>query len=326
MSHPDETQTITGWRTASRFYRRAPGLGWLLTALVIPLLLGLVGWGALGKSDKDADLAGPDNGSSVSAPAAGTANGTAPVLVAGLSILRNGNDITLSGDLPDLAAKNGLIDSLRGVFGPDVNLIDQLNVKTGVNAPDLNGIDPVFRAAIDIPDFNWKIDGQTVTLTGTAPSDEVKAAVESATKTAWPDATIDNQIRLAAETPAPPAGDCGSLQADVNALLQTPINFDSNGSTVAPSSTQALTEISDKVKACPDSRIAVNGYTDNSGTDAINIPLSATRAKAVADFLVSQGIAADHVTSQGFGSADPVAGNDTPEGKAQNRRVEITVS
>mgnify|MGYP001001528315 CR=1 FL=1 len=54
--------------------------------------------------------------------------------------------------------------------------------------------------------------------------------------------------------------------------------------------------------------------------------LSENRAKAVADFLVSQGIAAGNVTSQGFGSANPVASNDTPEGKAQNRRVEIAVS
>ena len=68
------------------------------------------------------------------------------------------------------------------------------------------------------------------------------------------------------------------------------------------------------------------GFTDNTGTDAINIPLSANRAKAVADYLVSQGLAGDHVTSSGSGSADPIAGNDTAEGRAQNRRVEITVN
>ena len=89
---------------------------------------------------------------------------------------------------------------------------------------------------------------------------------------------------------------------------------------------QLLSQVADKIKACPDAKIAVKGYTDNSGNDAINQPLSENRAKSVADFLVSQGVAAGNVTSQGFGSANPVAPNDTPEGKAQNRRVEIAVS
>ncbi len=68
------------------------------------------------------------------------------------------------------------------------------------------------------------------------------------------------------------------------------------------------------------------GHTDNSGNDAINVPLSNNRAKAVADYLVSQGVVGNRVTSKGVGSAEPVAPNDTAAGKAQNRRVAITVS
>jgi peptidoglycan-binding protein ArfA len=116
------------------------------------------------------------------------------------------------------------------------------------------------------------------------------------------------------------------LQADVTALLRTPITFSTDGSTLAPNSRQLVSEIAGKLKACPDVKVAVAGYTDSSGTDAINVPLSASRAKAVADGLVSDGVAAGAVTSRGAGSADPVADNGTPEGRAQNRRVEITVS
>jgi peptidoglycan-binding protein ArfA len=330
MSDPDETRTITGWRTASRFYRKTPGLGWLLALLAIPLLLGLLGWGVLGKSNKDVDLTMPSVSPSVSVPSVSAPNVNLPALTSTLSILRNGNDVTLSGDLPDLAAKTALLDTLKGVFGPNVNLIDKLNIKADVSAPDLTGLGDVFKAALDIPDFNWKLDGDTVTLTGTAPSDAVKAGVEAAAKAAWPNATIDNQIQVtpaSATTPAPvPADECGNLQADITGLLRSPINFETDGSTLTPGSTQMLTQVADKLKACPDSRIAVSGYTDASGNDAINIPLSGNRAKSVADFLTSQGIAGDHVTSQGFGSADPIASNDTPEGKALNRRVEITVS
>ena len=94
--------TATEWRRESRYYRRTPGLGWLLGLLLIPLLLGLIGWGTLGKPKV-----------SVSAPSISV---TAPSLsvpslnFAGLSILRNGNDITLTGNLPDLNAKTALLN------------------------------------------------------------------------------------------------------------------------------------------------------------------------------------------------------------------------
>ena len=324
MGDPDETRTITGWRKSSRFYRRTPGLGWLLALLIIPLVLALLGWGVL-ESEDDVDLSLPSVSATVSAPAVSAPDVTLPS--PGFEILRNGNDITLTGDLPDLAARTGLFDVLKGAFGPNINLIDNLNIKEGVTAPDFSGLGAFLKSAVDIPDFSWKVDGDNITLTGTGPSEDVKAAVEAAAQVAWPNAQVDNQIQVAAAaTPAPsaPSG-CTTLQADITALLKDPVDFDSQGSTVAPDSQGALTQIADKLKACPDARISVDGYTDSSGSDAINIPLSGSRAKAVADFLVSQGVAANAVMSEGHGSANPVGPNDTPEGKAQNRRVEITV-
>lgn len=330
MAASDEIREITGWRTASKFYRRPPGLGWLLALLVIPLLLGLLGWGILDKSKGDVSVTMPTVDTTINAPDVNLPGmGFAP-----LSILRNGNDITLAGDLPDIAAKSSLLDMLRGVFGPNVNLIDSLNIKAGVKTPDVSGLGNVFKAATDIPDFNWKVDGDVLTLTGTTPSDDVKDAVEAAAKGAWPNMRIDNQIQVAttpattpAPTPAPaPAGGCANLQTEVNALLRTPVNFGTDGYTLMPASQQMLTQVADKLKACPDSKVAVGGYTDNTGNDAINVPLSDSRAKSVADFLVSQGVPRANVTSNGYGSANPVASNDTPEGRAQNRRVEITVS
>lgn len=209
MSDPDETQTITGWRTASRFYRTTPGVGWLLALLAIPLLLGLVGWAALDESD----------GRDESAPPSAGPSSTVPAVVGALSIQRHGNDVTLSGELPDQAAKTNLLDTLEGVFGPDANLVDNLDIKSGVSVADLSGLGAVFKAAFDIPDFGWKLDGDTITMTGGAPSDDAKASVEAATKAAWPNANIDNQIQLA--TPAP-GNPCGDLQAEIKGLLSTP--------------------------------------------------------------------------------------------------------
>jgi peptidoglycan-binding protein ArfA len=317
--------TATEWRRETRYYRRTPGLGWLLGLLLIPLLLGLIGWGTLGKPKV-----------SVSTPSVSI---TAPSLsvpslnFAPLSIIRNGNDFTLSGDLPDLSVKTSLLDALKAALGPGVNLIDKLNIKAGVSAPDFSGLGALFKAAVDIPDFNFDLSGDTVTLTGTAPSEEVKAAVEAAAKAAWPNVTVVNKIEVKGPSATPtapattaPTGDCGSLQNDIASALNAPINFETDGFTLTPATQQMLNAVAAKIKACPQAKIAVTGYTDNTGNDAINIPLSNNRAKSVGDYLVSQGVSATEVTTSGQGAASPVASNDTAAGRAQNRRVEITVS
>lgn len=89
---------------------------------------------------------------------------------------------------------------------------------------------------------------------------------------------------------------------------------------------ELLSKISGILLAHPGLKLAVEGYTDSTGTDAINQKLSQQRADGVRDYLVSQGLAPDSVTSQGFGSSDPVASNDTAAGRQQNRRVELIVS
>ena len=141
MSGSDETRTITGWRQATRYYRRNPGLGWLLALLAIPLLLGLLGWGVLDKSKKDVDLTMPSVSATATLPSVTTPNVNLPSLSWGaLSLLRNGNDVTLTGVLPSEAAKTSFLDSVRGLFGANVNVIDNLTVKDGVSIPDLSGI------------------------------------------------------------------------------------------------------------------------------------------------------------------------------------------
>ncbi len=79
------------------------------------------------------------------------------------------------------------------------------------------------------------------------------------------------------------------------------------------------------LKAYTDVKISVDGYTDNKGNPDKNMTLSQQRADAVKTRLVSQGIDASRISTKGYGDADPVATNDTPEGRAQNRRIEVTI-
>ncbi|MFY9310581.1 MAG: OmpA family protein [Bacteroidia bacterium] len=86
-----------------------------------------------------------------------------------------------------------------------------------------------------------------------------------------------------------------------------------------------LNRVAELLKNNPTMQIAIAGHTDNVGADDINMQLSANRAKAVVDYLISQGITAERLSSEGFGKNKPVATNDTEEGKRENRRVEFTI-
>ncbi|HLK09896.1 MAG TPA: OmpA family protein [Candidatus Binatia bacterium] len=99
--------------------------------------------------------------------------------------------------------------------------------------------------------------------------------------------------------------------------------FDFDKATLRPEGRHKVDEAVRVLKENPGMRVAINGYTDGVGTEAYNLKLSERRARAVADYMVSQGIDRSRLTVRGFGKADPVASNDTAEGRARNRRVEI---
>lgn len=108
--------------------------------------------------------------------------------------------------------------------------------------------------------------------------------------------------------------------------LSGSVLFASGKSELLASAQAKLSEIADAlVKGNPDAKIVVEGHTDSQGQAGANQELSAARARSVRDYLVAHGIAADRITAEGFGSSRSVAENKTPEGRANNRRVELVV-
>jgi outer membrane protein OmpA-like peptidoglycan-associated protein len=93
-----------------------------------------------------------------------------------------------------------------------------------------------------------------------------------------------------------------------------------------PGTREKLARLSGIIISHPGLRLQVEGYTDNVGSDAMNMRLSEHRANAVRDFLTSQGLAEANITAQGFGRTNFVADNKTAAGRQQNRRVELVVS
>jgi outer membrane protein OmpA-like peptidoglycan-associated protein len=102
--------------------------------------------------------------------------------------------------------------------------------------------------------------------------------------------------------------------------------FDTGKSTLRPGAREKLAKISGIVLAYPDLRLAIEGNTDSVGGDAMNQRLSEQRADSVRAYLLHETIPAASMTSRGFGKTQPVATNDTAEGRQQNRRVELVVS
>lgn len=101
------------------------------------------------------------------------------------------------------------------------------------------------------------------------------------------------------------------------------INFDIDKATIKPESMGTLNMIVGVLKSNPDLKFEIDGHTDNSGTAQHNMELSQQRAEAVKTQLVSMGIDASRLTTKGFGDTKPISDNNSPEGKANNRRVEF---
>ncbi len=102
--------------------------------------------------------------------------------------------------------------------------------------------------------------------------------------------------------------------------------FDSGKAQLKDGSTRVMVDALEMIKAHPDKRILVAGYTDNVGSPDSNLKLSTARAEAVRDWLIEvSGIPATQFAIQGYGDTRPIKANDTEAGRAKNRRVEITL-
>ncbi len=101
--------------------------------------------------------------------------------------------------------------------------------------------------------------------------------------------------------------------------------FDTGRAAIKPALAPVLDQFASGLRNNPNATVRIIGYTDNTGTAAINNPLSVERAASTRDYLVSRGVRAAVIQIDGRGSSDPVADNGTAAGRAQNRRVEIYV-
>lgn len=111
----------------------------------------------------------------------------------------------------------------------------------------------------------------------------------------------------------------------IKVTFDSGILFQTNSYALSSQSKTALTNFANNLKTNKDTNIQIIGYTDNTGNDNINVPLSQNRAKSVYDFLFSKGVSTSRMVFEGKGSDNPVADNSTASGRKENRRVEVYI-
>ncbi|NEW89246.1 MULTISPECIES: OmpA family protein [Rhodopseudomonas] len=147
-------------------------------------------------------------------------------------------------------------------------------------------------------------------------------AKQAAVKPAAPAA----EIKTASATGELPVASTQDCQGRVTAVASAEkINFERRSAVIDKASQPLLGKLAAAIKQCPAVTIEVAGYTDAAGKKSANVALSKRRAEAVVASLTKAGIGPVKLVAAGYGSAKPIAGNDTAEGRAQNRRIEFVV-
>ena len=112
----------------------------------------------------------------------------------------------------------------------------------------------------------------------------------------------------------------------IKLVMPENVTFATGSAVLSDNAQFALNTAAQTLVQYPDTTLTINGHTDNTGSDAVNNPLSQRRAQTVAYYLQSRGVAASRLAVYGYGSHMPATSNATAEGRAQNRRVEILIN
>jgi outer membrane protein OmpA-like peptidoglycan-associated protein len=104
------------------------------------------------------------------------------------------------------------------------------------------------------------------------------------------------------------------------------LSFPVGKSTIETQYYTLLTKVQDAIKKFPNCRVTIEGHTDSQGSDDVNQTLSEARAKAVAEYLMANMSVTLPINNQGYGESRPIASNDTPEGRAKNRRIDVVIT
>jgi OOP family OmpA-OmpF porin len=231
--------------------------------------------------------------------------------------------LTLTGNVPDRNVHAALVAAAeRKFFGEKV--VDNLKDSVGAPASFAAVVVPALGALSRLSTGTLVVADREVKLSGDALYDAAAAQIRAGLGRDFPQ-NWQYKAEITVKPAAAPVDNtvCQQLFADL--LAKARIRFESGKADLSPDSLGLLDRLTETALRCPTANIEIAGHTDADGDASNNQSLSEKRAQAVADYLVRGGLPANRFTAAGYGSSQPIAANDTDEGKAQNRRIDFVV-
>jgi OOP family OmpA-OmpF porin len=231
--------------------------------------------------------------------------------------------LTLTGYVPDNTVHTALVAAASRKFFSE-KVVDNLKSSVGAPAGFASAVAPALGALARLSTGTLVVTDREVKLSGDAFYDAAAVQIRGGLAKDFPQGwQFKADISVKPATAPVDTSVCQQLFSDL--LAKGSIRFESGRAVIDPDSAGLLDRLIETAMRCPAANIEIAGHTDGDGEDAFNQALSEKRAQAVADYLVKAGLPADRFTAMGYGSTQPVASNDTDEGKAQNRRIEFLV-
>lgn len=230
--------------------------------------------------------------------------------------------VTFSGSAPENGRRQIVTAAGRKFFAEVI--IDSLRVSLGAPMGFTSAATVALGDLSRLSTGSLVITDRTVKLTGDAFYDaaatQIRDTLQSRLPQGW---TAETEISVRPLAGGVDSAVCQRLFSEI--LAKGRIRFESGKSTIDPDSTSQLDQLVAVAMRCPTTLVEVGGHTDADGDDAANQTLSQRRARAVVDYMIAAGLSGERLMAVGYGRNQPIAANDTEEGKTQNRRIEFTV-
>jgi OOP family OmpA-OmpF porin len=231
--------------------------------------------------------------------------------------------LTLTGYVPDNNVHAAIAAAAARKFFSE-KVVDNLKASVGAPSGFAAAVVPALGALSRLSTGTLVVSDREVKLSGDAFFDAAAAQIRSGLPKEFPQGfQLKADISVKPAVAPVDATVCQQLFSEL--LAKGKIRFESGRASIDPDSAGLLDRLTETALRCPTADIEIAGHTDADGEDTFNQALSEKRAQAVMDYLVKAGLPAGRFTATGYGSTQPVASNDTDEGKAQNRRIDFLV-
>jgi OOP family OmpA-OmpF porin len=231
--------------------------------------------------------------------------------------------LTLTGYVPDNTVHAAIAGAAKRKFFNE-KVVDNLKASIGAPARFVNAVVPALGALSRLSTGTLVVSDREIKLSGDAFYEAAATQIRDNLAKDFPQGwQLNADISVKPAAAPVDATVCQQLFSDL--LAREKIRFVAGRATIDPDSIGLLDRLVETALRCPNANIEIAGHTDADGHDAFNQSLSEKRAQAVTDYLVKAGLPANRFTAIGYGSTQPIAGNDTDEGKAQNRRIDFLV-